>query len=136
MSVLKWARTQWDRVGAWFLIAAGALAIFVGWNGVSTEALTAKQVPYIVSGGIGGLFLLGVGAMLWLSADLRDEWRKLDAIERNTRVEADVAAQDEGDPFAPAPQPEIGLDPAVPVTNGAATEPVRRSRRTKPLTGR
>jgi hypothetical protein len=28
------------------------------------------------------MFLLGLGAMLWLSADLRDEWRKLDRIER------------------------------------------------------
>ena len=30
-----------------------------------------------------GLFLLGLGALLWLSADLRDEWRKLDAIDRH-----------------------------------------------------
>jgi hypothetical protein len=29
-----------------------------------------------------GLFLLGLAALLWLSADLRDEWRKLDAIDR------------------------------------------------------
>ena len=31
------------------------------------------------------MFLLGVGAMLWLSADLRDEWRKLDRIEQAIR---------------------------------------------------
>jgi hypothetical protein len=29
-----------------------------------------------------GVFLLGLGGVLWLSADLRDEWRKLDRIER------------------------------------------------------
>jgi hypothetical protein len=28
------------------------------------------------------MFLLGTAAMLWLSADLRDEWRKLDRIEK------------------------------------------------------
>jgi len=44
--------------------------------------LPAEQLPYIISAGIGGMFLLGLGAMLWLSADLRDEWRKLDRIER------------------------------------------------------
>jgi hypothetical protein len=30
-----------------------------------------------------GLFLLGLGALLWLAADLRDEWRKLDSIDRH-----------------------------------------------------
>lgn len=82
MNLTQWARGQWDRVGAWVLIAVGGLAIVLGWLGVRSEPLTQKQIPYVVSGGIGGLFLLAVGAMLWLSADLRDEWRKLDAIER------------------------------------------------------
>jgi hypothetical protein len=27
------------------------------------------------------MFLLGLGAMLWHSADLRDQWRKLDRLE-------------------------------------------------------
>lgn len=58
----------------------GAVAILVGWDRVGGEALTAQQVPYLISGGIGGLFLLGLGGLLWLSADLRDEWRKLDEI--------------------------------------------------------
>ena len=71
---------------------------------VGREALTAQQIPYIISGGIGGLFLLGLGAMLWLSADLRDEWRKLDAIERQLRVESDTHSEPshaEPDPFEP-----------------------------------
>ncbi|MGH9037716.1 MAG: hypothetical protein ACRD0O_18310, partial [Acidimicrobiia bacterium] len=41
----------------------------------------AQQMPYIVSGGLGGIFLIGLSATLWLSADLRDEWRKLDRVE-------------------------------------------------------
>ena len=85
MNVLQWARGQWDRVTAWILISLGGLAVVLGWLGVRTEALTQKQIPYIISGGIGGLLLVAVGAMLWLSADLRDEWRKLDAIERATK---------------------------------------------------
>ncbi|HMC79090.1 MAG TPA: hypothetical protein VKO35_00895, partial [Acidimicrobiia bacterium] len=40
----------------------------------------------------GGLFLLGVGATLWHSADLRDEWRKLDRLEE--KLDA-LAAADE-----------------------------------------
>lgn len=94
---MQWMRGQWDRVGAWVLIAVGALALVLGWLGVRSEALTQKQIPYIISGGIGGILLAGVGAMLWLSADLRDEWRKLDAIERKLSS-ANTDASD--DPFA------------------------------------
>ena len=81
MDSAKWLRLQWDRVLAWALVAAGATPLIIGWAGVSGSAYSAEQLPYIISGGIGGIFLLGVGATLWLSADLRDEWRKLDRIE-------------------------------------------------------
>ena len=78
--VLLWVRAQWDRVLATSLFVVGGVALVVGWVGVSRQALTALQVPYVISGGIGGIFLLGLGAVLWLSADLRDEWRKLDEV--------------------------------------------------------
>jgi hypothetical protein len=81
MDPTKWLRLQWDRTLAWALVVAGAVALIIGWVGVSGSAYSAEQLPYIISGGIGGIFLLGVGATLWLSADLRDEWRKLDRIE-------------------------------------------------------
>jgi hypothetical protein len=77
-----WLRLEWDRVGAWVLILGGAVIIILGYVGVSGTVFPAEQLPYIISGGIGGLSVLGVGCMLWLSADLRDEWRKLDRIER------------------------------------------------------
>ena len=81
MEIGKWLRLQWDRVLAWVFVAVGAIALIAGWVGVSGSAYAAGQLPYLISGGIGGIFLLGVGATLWLSADLRDEWRKLDCIE-------------------------------------------------------
>ena len=83
MGLLHYIRNQWDRVGAWVCIVAGVVALVVGYLGVSGTLDTAKQIPYVVSGGMAGLFLLGLGALLWLSADLRDEWRKLDSIDRH-----------------------------------------------------
>ncbi|MEW6472859.1 MAG: hypothetical protein AB1679_11360 [Actinomycetota bacterium] len=80
--LLRWARNQWDRVLAAALLLAGLGALAAGWLGASNTPYTVEQLPYIVSGAAGGIFLLGVAVMLWLSADLRDEWRKLDAIER------------------------------------------------------
>ena len=82
MSVMKWIRNQWDRVAAVMFMVAAALAMLAGWLGVSRSAYPAESMPYIVSGGFFGLLLIGIGAVLWLSADLRDEWRKLDSIEQ------------------------------------------------------
>jgi hypothetical protein len=42
----------------------------------------AEQLPYIVSGGLVGVVLVGLGGMLWLSADIRDEWGELHEIAR------------------------------------------------------
>ena len=81
MDLIRFVRAQWDRVAGAAAIVAGGGAIIGGWIGVSQATVPAAQLPYIISGGIGGLFLLGVGATLWLSADLRDEWRHLDSLE-------------------------------------------------------
>ncbi|WP_019877542.1 hypothetical protein [Sporichthya polymorpha] len=79
---LKVLKSQWDRTAAIALTIAGAVCFLLGYAGVADSAYLAEQTRYIVSGGIGGIFLLGLGATLWISADLRDEWRKLDRIER------------------------------------------------------
>jgi hypothetical protein len=81
MDWVTWLRRQWDRCGAWVCIGIGALALVLGWIGVSSTEYPAEQMPFILSGGIGGIFFLGLGATLWLSADLRDEWNKLNRIE-------------------------------------------------------
>lgn len=77
MNPMTFLRTQWDRVGAWVCIAAGAIVLLLGWWGISGTTNVGRQLPYIISGGLFGVFLLGVGGMLWVSADLRDEWREL-----------------------------------------------------------
>ena len=78
-------RLFWDRAAA---LACGLIAVvmlIVGWVNLSASSDPGDQIPYIMSGGIGGLFLLCIGATLWLSADLRDEWRKLDALDESVR---------------------------------------------------
>ena len=82
MDFLTFMRNQWDRVAAWVLIALGGLLLLIGWLGVSDALLPTEQMPYIVSGGLGGICLIGIGVMLWLSADLRDEWTELHEIAR------------------------------------------------------
>jgi hypothetical protein len=117
MELWKWLRVAWDRAAALAVIAVGAVVVVVGWMGVSGEAYPAKQLPFMMSGGVGGIFLLGVGALFWLSSDLRDEWTKLDRIEEalvrlagTELVEPEALARRE-QPEAPAPSspPAVAL---------------------------
>ena len=94
MELGRWLRLAWDRAAAVALIGAGAVALVLGWVGVSGEAFPAKQLPYLISGGIAGVFILGLGALCWLSADLRDEWTKLDRIEDALNRLADTGLVD------------------------------------------
>jgi len=76
----SWLRVQWDRVGAVGAALIGVAALALGWVGVSGTPHIAEQLPYFISGGLVALFFLGMAVALWLSADLRDEWRELRAL--------------------------------------------------------
>jgi hypothetical protein len=81
MGIVKKALVQWDRVGGLVVGLAGLGVLIAGCVGVSAAAGTRDQLSYLVSGGVLGLFLLAVGCTLWLSADLRDAWRKVDRLQ-------------------------------------------------------
>jgi hypothetical protein len=83
MNLMNLAKKQWDRSAGIVFTAVGVIALIGGWLGVRGTPILAEQTRYIVSGGLGAIFLLGLGATLWISADLRDEWRKLDRIEQS-----------------------------------------------------
>jgi hypothetical protein len=79
---MKLLRAQWDRCAAIAAVVVGLVSLLLGWIGVSGTAYVAEQMSFVASGGLFGVFSLGIGAALWLSADLRDEWRKLDSVEQ------------------------------------------------------
>jgi hypothetical protein len=81
MDLTRILREQWDRCLGWSAIAVGVIFLILGWLGVSRNGLTAAQIPYVVSGGLGGIVLVAIGSVLLLSADLQDDWRKLDDLE-------------------------------------------------------
>jgi hypothetical protein len=85
MELVKLLRNQWDRTSAVLALVAGLVVLTLGWVGASGTRKVPDQIPYIISGAILGLFLLGVGATLWLSADLKDEWRSLQEIRAENR---------------------------------------------------
>lgn len=128
-----WLRVQWDRSAAWGCVALGALLLVVGWYGMSDKALAEQQLPYLLSGGLGGLFLLGLGSALLLSADLRDEWRKLDAIEEALRAGETPGRAAAADEAVEARQLPTSAD--VPTQDDAPRTRRRRAAGTAPLVG-
>ncbi|MCU1691853.1 MAG: hypothetical protein JWM64_944 [Frankiales bacterium] len=94
MDFLKWCRNEWERSTAVAFVVLGLLAFTLGFFGLRDKSLVTEQVPYVVSGALFGLFLLGIGTTMWLSADLHDEWVKLDRLEDVvSRSNADDAAR-------------------------------------------
>ena len=83
MEMKAFLRANWDRVAACALIVLGALALVLGWLGVSRTGLAAEQNPYLISGGLAGIAFVAIGCTMWLSSDLQDEWRRLDALEEH-----------------------------------------------------
>ena len=114
MEMKSFLRANADRVIGAGLALVGLVAIVIGWFGVSDTGLAAAQIPYVISGGIGGIALIALGCTAWISADLQDEWRRLDAIEERLQgIEAAPVAEE-------APEAEATS------TNGGA--PARRTR--------
>ncbi len=145
MKWITWLRAEWDRVAGFSLVGLGALFILFGYLGVRETPFVAEQMAYIASGGIGGLFCLGFGVGLLLTADLHDEWRKLDRLEAELRGDAvpeaefDLVSISED---SPSPDSGSGSTPgwrrreSVPQTAGAGgalasalTHPVGGTRR-------
>ena len=128
----RFLRAEWDRLAGYGCVAAGVVLLVAGFVGVRTSADVIDEISYLVTGGIGSIFLLGVGATLLLSADLHDDFRKLHRVEEKLdRVERLLLAQhpdlvDVGDPPPDAGTGSEPTDPAVHTEDG--TGPVRRSR--------
>ena len=77
----KWVRRATRPVWGWILVGLGLLLVLMGYLGISREALVAKQLPYLISGGILGLALVGFGAMLVGTEDLKRTQERIDHLE-------------------------------------------------------
>ena len=122
MEMKAFLRANWDRVAACALIVLGALALVLGWLGVSRTGLAAEQNPYLISGGLGGLVLMGLGALVLIQYQMRIQARRFAEMtdtldEWKEQAIAELRGFLEG--------AEIDVEVLTPTTNG------RRRRTTK-----
>ena len=89
-------KAQWDRAIAVACILGAVIALIVGYLGISDTPYVAEQLPYFISAGAGAVVLCAIAGMMWVSADLRDEWRELRALREQLAVSdarSDAAAE-------------------------------------------
>ncbi|HEY2814737.1 MAG TPA: hypothetical protein VGJ03_14830 [Acidimicrobiales bacterium] len=80
--VWRWVGKATRPVVGWVLLGLGGVFILMGWIGVSGETIVAKQIPYVVSGGIAGVVLAIIGAYFLGTEELRKDSGRLDRLER------------------------------------------------------
>src|SRR4029079_12875110 len=77
----KWVGRSTRPVWGWVCVGIGVILIIVGYLGVSREALVAKQLPYLISGGILGVAFVGFGGMLIGTEDMKRAQERIDRLE-------------------------------------------------------
>ena len=77
-----WVWSAVRPVLGWVLAGAGALALFIGWFGVSGQSLTAKQLPYLVSAGLSGIALFIMAGVFLATDDVRRQFERIGDLER------------------------------------------------------
>ncbi len=58
------------------LTIAGLVTVLVGYLGVRDESHIELQLPYLISGGLGGLVLMGLGALVLIQYQMRIQARR------------------------------------------------------------
>lgn len=101
-------------VVGWLLALLGALALFLGWYGVSGTPVPAKQVPYLISGGLTGVALVVLAAAVLATDDVRRRFADLSRLE--TKVDALLALLAEEAP----PTDETGAPALVALERGSS----------------
>jgi hypothetical protein len=55
------------------LLVAGVVVVLIGYIGIRDESAVELQLPYLASGGIGGLAIIGLGVAAYLWAGIREQ---------------------------------------------------------------
>jgi hypothetical protein len=96
----KWAGGSPVSAGV-ALVVAGFVAIFLAWNGAAGKDYIEGQLPYLISGGLVGLGLIGAGLTV-----INVQARRADQAELLAKLETLLVTRDaakDAEPTPPAP---------------------------------
>jgi hypothetical protein len=100
------------------LVIAGLVAVLLGYLGVRSHDDIVLQVPYFMSGGVGGLALMGLGALAFVQYQMRVQARRFASMTESLE-EWKTAALGEVRSFLEGAQIEVEvLEPSVRVRRG------------------
>lgn len=99
----KWATGSPVSAGV-LLVVAGFVALFLAWNGAAGKDYVEGQLPYVISGGMVGLGLIGAGLTV-----VNVQARRADQAELLARLEALTEAREDASPTDTAPAPRRKL---------------------------
>ena len=95
--MLRWATKSPVAAGVG-LVVAGFIALFLAWNFAAEKDYVQGQIPYLISGGLVGLGLIGAGlTVVNVQTRRADQDALMDRIERLLEERAEQA------PTAPRP---------------------------------
>jgi hypothetical protein len=77
---LRPVEIEWRRASGVLLVIAGLVGVCIGWFGVSGTDAVWKQIPFLVSGGIGGSVLIGLGVTLVLTFEHARDRQQVEAL--------------------------------------------------------
>lgn len=91
---------RWASNPFWLSCAAAVLLVLVGfsfvgiaWRGVARTAYVALQLPWIISGGLGGLSLVAAGVTVFaVQMSRRDAARERRDLDRLVQLASDLVA--------------------------------------------
>ncbi|HUR75824.1 MAG TPA: hypothetical protein VMZ00_16195 [Sporichthya sp.] len=101
------------------LIGGGLLFVLLGFLGVRRSSSIVLQMPYVASGGIGGLAMIALGALLVVQNQIREQARRAAAVTEALEEWKD-AALSEFRAFLEGASLEMELRDPEPVRNGFA----------------
>jgi hypothetical protein len=84
----KWASSSPVSVGV-LLVVAGFIALFLAWNGAAAKDYVQGQFPYLLSGGLVGIALVGAGLTV-----INVQARRADQAELLNRLAEMLEARD------------------------------------------
>jgi hypothetical protein len=84
----SWAKTSPVSVGV-LLVVVGFIAMFLAWNGAAGKDFVQGQVPYLISGGLVGIGLVGSGLTV-----INVQARRADQAELLNRLEGILESRD------------------------------------------